>query len=516
MRLGTVAAIGGAILLALAVVSLGVVGVLLSEDKVETNADAADGWERRGAEPRPSVPEGAAPEVTKLGLFHTDADVDMWRERAIRGPYRAEGDAFDNSPGEWLRLREDAEAVREAPESFLWYLPEGSGCVPSAGHGMDIAEARNDSRTLAGAAMYALVRDDRELTEIIASVLVAQPEQQGVDFADRTRWCSPGNRDVGPVFALAHAMTSQLLAVDLVSDDVIGPADLEGIRGWHLGLAEVIDADIESLHGSAFLGRDDGDHRLSEDWRTPQRLHWWNDGDARMWWDSPQVDLLHNLYNNRWASMARYQGLVGLAFDHHHHRDRATLFFKEFIDFGVYPFGAHADLHRGFSLDPRPEGVAEGLQYMTLAAVHAFTYAEALARAGDPSLYEYRSTSGAHGTEGAPPREHAEAKSLKFLAHTLARYADGTFVRYVSEEPDEDFRLGWDVVNSGAWSRVAILSGYYRDPYIQRLYRGDGVGMPPWPADGKPYRWDAGDSGVFPAWMLWFADQEGRDYDPYP
>ena len=105
---------------------------------------------------------------------------------------------------------------------------------------------------------------------------------------------------------------------------------------------------------------------------------------------------------------------------------------------------------------------------------------------------------------------------MRFLAHTLARYADGTFARYVTAEEDEDYRVGWGVTNRGTWSRAAILSGYYRDPYIRRLYRGDGDGMPEWPTDGHPHRWDAGDSGVFPAWMLWFADHEDRDYDPYP
>ena len=74
--------------------------------------------------------------------------------------------------------------------------------------------------------------------------------------------------------------------------------------------------------------------------------------------------------------MARYQGLVGLAFEHDLHRDRATQFFREFVDYGVFPIGAHADMHRGYAPNRRPEHVSVGLDYTTLAAVHAFTYAE--------------------------------------------------------------------------------------------------------------------------------------------
>lgn len=464
------------------------------------------------AAPTPRASDAAVP---RLGLFHTAADVALWRERSEHGPYRVQGDAFPRSPGEWSAVTQDAAAVRADPDSFLWELRTGEGCVPSDDHGIDLEGPRDRSRALAGAALYALVEQDSELAAIVGRVLVEQVERPGVDFGDRSRWCAPGNHDTGPVFALTHAMVSQLLAFDLLPEGTLSESDADRVRRWHLDLADLIDLEIEDIHGEVFQDRGRSDRRLTAEWAEPQTLNWWNGGDARMWADSPQVYRLHNLYNNRWAAMARYQGLVGLAVGDENHRDAATLFFEEFVDFGVFPEGAHTDLHRGFHDRRAPDDVVVGLDYMTLAAVHAFTYAEALARSGDSSLYEYASTEGAQGSQGAPPAEYGNAKSLLFLAHSLARYADGTFERYVSEGSDESFRLSWTRVNSGTWSRTAILSGYFQDPYVHRLYRGDGEGMPAWPEDGAPHRWDAGDSGAFPAWMLMFADREDQAIDVY-
>ena len=111
----------------------------------------------------------------------------------------------------------EAEAVRDDPSGHLWELPDGEGCAPVEDPNMGAGEPRDlMSRALAGAAMYALVENDRDLAEGVAAVLAAQPDQPGVDFADRTRWCAPGNGDNGPVFALSHALTSQLLAYDLL------------------------------------------------------------------------------------------------------------------------------------------------------------------------------------------------------------------------------------------------------------------------------------------------------------
>ncbi|MFZ0257214.1 MAG: hypothetical protein WAN46_16545, partial [Gammaproteobacteria bacterium] len=69
--------------------------------------------------------------ATRSGLHFTQEEVSIWRERAANGPYKTAGDVNSNSPGDWDRIKRNADAFVANPSADRWdggY--QGSGCMP--------------------------------------------------------------------------------------------------------------------------------------------------------------------------------------------------------------------------------------------------------------------------------------------------------------------------------------------------------------------------------------------------
>ena len=132
-------------------VLLGSAGVVIAVTDEQASESSPTATEPDSAYPPAPEPRSEAP-ASRIGLFHTAADVEMWRDRAEYGPYQTEGDAFSRSPGEWDKVVADAEAVRADPEAHLWDLPEGDQCVHAQESSVETSEPRHRSRALAAAA----------------------------------------------------------------------------------------------------------------------------------------------------------------------------------------------------------------------------------------------------------------------------------------------------------------------------------------------------------------------------
>ena len=63
--------------------------------------------------------------ATRLGLHVTQEELNIWKQRAVSGPYKTTGDVSPNSPGDWNRIAANASSLDQTQ------LPT-SGTVPLA------------------------------------------------------------------------------------------------------------------------------------------------------------------------------------------------------------------------------------------------------------------------------------------------------------------------------------------------------------------------------------------------
>ena len=52
---------------------------------------------------------------TRLHLHFTQEELNIWRHRAQKGPYKTGGDVCTNSPGDWERIAGNANAFLSNP-----------------------------------------------------------------------------------------------------------------------------------------------------------------------------------------------------------------------------------------------------------------------------------------------------------------------------------------------------------------------------------------------------------------
>jgi hypothetical protein len=448
---------------------------------------------------------GSPPEPpARPGLLHSPEEVEIWRQRTRTGPYRSSGDTSANSPGDWDRIQDNSARFLEEPSMARYGGPiEGDlgTCVQQG----DSEPPVHEPGHLRDAAFVALLTERTTEANAVRKELLRQASEPGTDFANRARWCPGVLWDVNPSFMIANWLTKLLLAYDYLGPETFTPEERDLMDRWFRDAARFFQTDLDAALERNFEDRSEN-HRVHPSLQQdPQcsRVHYL---------DGPASCLIHQRYNNRHANNARFVGLVGL------HQDDASLmqsgraFVEEYLKFGVFPEGFVSDFERW--QDDLPDlGWAYGA--MTLGPV--IVLADAFARAGDPSLYEYSTSVGAFGSEGGP-------KDLLFAARSFGEYLDGQRVRFGTDDParrgDPEYlidgsheSIGWHGVHDVFF---AMANVYYRDPYIEGSYTRTGPDMPAYPdeASGGPYTIWNGEGGIFPGMLLMYGQMEGRVW-PY-
>lgn len=452
---------------------------------------------------RPTVP------ARRLGLLFTDQELEIWRARAVRGPYRRPGDVRPNSPGDWSRITRNAEGFVKNPDSGRWAPDWGSGCIPD-GNGFTPETA--PVTRLRDAAFVALVDDDGTLAETVVDELVAQATTSAADFSDRDRFCRGEVIDSAPWFYVANYLTKLLVAYDFTRN-WMSAEEVDVLQQWFADGVEYLLPNMEDKFDDMFEDRDEGDYRPVLDPRF-----------GRVGFlGSQQTTTYGRSYNNRAALIYRYVAFVGVEQDRQEWRRAAERWFREYLRFSVYPDGWVAEFERWADPDESPAGPDLGYAYTSSMLGPMVTVADVMARAGRSDLYEYATTQGAFGTEGAP--EAASGKNLLDTLHILGEHLDGTYVRYGTN--DEDRATEKFVIDGrnemGEWFSVgdvftAQANMYYRDPYLRSQYTRTGPGMPDYPetpASQGPYEPWQGGWGVLPGVLFMYGELEGR-VDPYP
>jgi len=440
------------------------------------------------------------PGDASTGLHYTAEEVAIWRERSRNGPYRVAGDVRENSPGDWVRILDDANRFVADPERSVWTGPEGDGCV-SRNLKAPPESASDDMRD---AAFVYLVAGGDHYREAVKRVLLTLAQTPNLDFSDRDRWCPGRLSDAS--FAVAQWMSRTLVTYDYLGVATFTTEERALLEAWFRASARYFANEVDASLSQLFVDRSAGDYRLTEVAEA-------NCGPVTHW-DGHRLCAIHLFYNNRRASQAQFVGLVGL-----HQNDAvlersAKLFFEEWLEYSVFPDGMMGEYERWE--DDLPD---LGWAYAASLTATMVTMADSFARHGDTSLYDLVTSEGALGTAGG-------AKSLLLVIRALGSHVDGSVERYGTDDRrhagQRPYRIDGVHESSGWFSLHDVLitpaNVYYQDDYVHGMYTRTGAGMPSYPARPALYGprvvW-MGDGGLYPAVLFMFGDREGEAW-PYP
>lgn len=475
----------------------------------------------------------------RRGLHITASELEIWRKRARYGPYRIQGDAdFTNSPGDWTRIVE-YKNLRLNRDVRTWSGPTENpgwpGCIIADPSGVGGGVNEEQRKHVPGqysvaynrdAAFYAMVMEDAEDAQRAAlaakAELLEQVQEPGTDFTDRALYCLGFNEDELkgdnlPLYPIANWLVKHLFTYEylLVYDpDLFTDAERREVDTWFLGAGEWFLETALGQYESMFRDRLQGDYKPSaeatdeEKWKAT--LYRAADGDI-----GPTAVTIHRRFNNRVACTERLLALVGLRYGHDGMQAEAKRFVKEYLRYGYFPDGSISEFERA-SLNKPSHGVKYGWETVgTLGDI-----ADAFARAGDASLYEYATTDGAFGTEGS---REGEPKSLETLVIDMYRYVTGDVERFPVESDLRDLRYRMDTVDE-VWGRKWIHDGmmqhtnrYLRNDWIEKAYTRRLEGAPPYPENPSESQGDpqGGAWGVYPGIGFMFGQLEDAP-SPYP
>lgn len=473
----------------------------LQEDPAgSVEAPAAPPTPRAGVLPtQPDMTPPPVDEVERLGLHVSDAELQIWRYRARFGPYRNSDDVSENSPGDWERIEDNAQRFMSGPSRGRWEGPSRnnpSGCVRHMNNNSinpSYVPPWQRATELRDAAFYALVTENRGYATAVARELVAQSEEPGVKFADRDRYCIDSIRgDHNPVFNISNWLTRLLFAYDylnVLDADLLTAQERSQLRSWFVAAAEWMNPLVAMHLNELFVEREAGDYTLRE--------VAWSDWQEELYQDGPIAHTLQRRYNNRSAATMRFVALAGIEFQKPELVDAGKQFVKEYLIFAFFPEGVTGEFERWSKSDP-----ALGWKYAVELTGSLLTIADALARTGDTSLYDFETREGALGTEGT--HHTGGPKSLRLVVNDLYSYTDGAFKRRTpSGKPIAPAREGW--VHD---TMLVIANRYYRDDYALTVYTRQNTH--PYPENPNRSQGDpqGGEWGVFPGMLFQFGQLE--------
>ncbi len=405
--------------------------------------------------------------VVHLGLHVTQGELDIWRERAITGPYVERGDQSPNSIDDWNRIVKHKKLfVADTRFDFQadhWENTFPDGCYKKyVGSGWQLKWYTLDAMN---AAFFAMVQQDHAVKIMAHDWLMAQAAH--LDFSDRSKWCL-GKLNREHLAFIGGNITRMIFAMDYLTaldPDLLSPDEEAAWKAWINSLAEV-QMDASERQGVArWPGRPDD--------YTPPTVPYMSTAKAIPFFGGDGIPWSMRDYNNRTNSAWVFLGVAGAYLDRQDYIDEAKTMFRETMMFGYNPQGYWGDFQRW--RDSAPD---LGLWYSASYNYAFALLADMLARRGDFELYEYSTSDGINGSEGGP-------KSLLTSLRHWIQYGDNTFERYGTDDPgrngNQAFRIDNRAVRSGSnlrqgfhFGSMIVANYWYHDQAIREFYtRGD-------------------------------------------
>lgn len=477
---------------------------------------------------------------TRLGLHVTLEELSVWKQRALNGPYKTRSDVSANSPDDWTRIVNNTNAFKANPAAYRWQGPtlfETSGTFTGAvkkGTGEDVRLSNEPNGNTLGyhirdAAFVCIVDENRADRAILKATVKAEllhaTTIPTLDLKNTTLWPATYFRDINPLFQIVNWFNNYLHAYDYIeiSDKLTGEITFTSdeknrIHTWLLAAAEFAqkeqDWDVNRNFTNRSSSSPDAAYTVAAIQYPVQRnglnltTHYTTTGPGHT------VYGLMQTFNNRRMACYRFAALVGIKVGNTQLIDAAKRYVKDWIKYSVFTDGVVGEMERWSNTIPDL-----GWGYATSVAAPALSIADALARTGDLSLYEYSTSIGLYGTEGSNGETKNLYKVMKMMYAIAAKQvlwygtnmAENASAAYLIDGQTDTWKALHDV-----WLAMGNLR--YKDNNIKAMYMRQGPGITPYwtypQVNGKHLVW-TGDWGIYPGLLFMYGQMEDK-VNPYP
>ena len=329
------------------------------------------------------------------GPLHTAEDVRVWQQRSTQGPYRVAGDHQPQSPGDWERITQQAEAFRANPEGDR-YLGRTT-CPHTEADGPFNGSWHRGSK-LRDAAFVALVQDDAALRKAVLTELHTHATAPGLQWSNSTLFGCPEFIG-GTTMPWNSVFVKYVIGYSFVREQA-PDAQRATLDAWFLAYGQRMEWSVHETVKKRFPQRKQEDYTLSSSYSTCQSPK------ALYVQSSPyQTCAFHNAWTNQTALSALAVGLTGVLLQDGALQAEATRFFQEWVRYMVWPDGTEGETDRWVNGAPQ-----HGMSYAGLGIIQMTLLAEVFSRAGDARLYDYTATDGLHSSQVT---HEGTTKSLK-------------------------------------------------------------------------------------------------------
>lgn len=465
--------------------------------------------------------------ATRLGLHVTAEELDIWRDRAERGPYRVAGDAIANSPGDWERISEHASIFKSQPRAGRWRGPlyKLDECIVQSPRWprdlVGMPPRLGPPEQLRDAAFHAMVAEPANrdaIVELIKRELLWHTDQPGLDFSNEKRFClkrfGPGYH---PGFQISAWLRKLAYGFDysrIAAPTIWSAGEEKQFLDWLASATPWYMAQIDA-HREGMWNADGTLTARAE--RIGSRA-------ARpIWMGGPITRRVQHRYNNHVNRFAVLVTDIGILTGQDDRKYYGRRWIEEFLKVCVYPSGAIGDFYRW---DDEDKGHLQGWKYGMEMLGATLIIADHLARAGDASGYEFGTTKGTRDTAGPVPDDgltNGGPKTLYTTVRQLLRYIDehSEPVRYASwgsTDPRRRITSRDEITHTFRADEWLTLQGnvFYQDAYARDVYMRALPGTPELPSEPRHgLGWIfSGDLGTFPGVNFMFAQMEGKVW-PY-
>ena len=436
--------------------------------------------------------------ATTLGLLHTDAHLAEWRDRALYGPYKSSGDSFDPLvPGEWDRIVTNKNTFASNPSA------DRKSTITIGGTSGETFIVNH--MTLVDAAFYALVKEDANVAADVKAEVLWHARESGLQISPTLYQSTDDENWWNGAWIVRF-----VIATDFIKESFTA-GELAEVKAWVSDWAHSCEYSINTELVKNFSNRTDRNYTTGL--LRSATTAWYETGYAYK--DASGV--LHNRignlarwYNNRRAGIMQFVGVASVFLDDAVLKDRAKLFFEEWIRFSVYPDGSVGEYERNGNYgDPM-----SGLTYNGYNLESAMTVAEALRLDGDTGLYDYSTTEGLWNTQCTTE----PAKTLKLVVDTHFDLIEHEKLWYLDsgsiiasdliDNKNETSGVHWvfDIffgpLGNRYWKDSRILAGYRRENTGSIAYSNPISSSGPY---GAPWK---GFQASWPSMLFMFADME--------
>jgi hypothetical protein len=448
---------------------------------------------------------------TRLGLHVTQEELNIWKQRAKNGPYKKAGDVRPNSPGDWERILANANSFRSNPSQERWNGYTGAGCMTESQSGPGL----NGGTKLRDAAFAYLLTTDTTYFNAVRNELLTQTALSGVNFGNTTKFsrasgCLSGTS--GQKIQQINAWVQQLtIGYDYIRSSLTS-AQRATLDAWFLNAGNFLAGYHIANAIEKFPNRNNDDYSNKinpgncANGVRYSTVNPFSAASCRYEWQGA--------WSNLPLSHARTSGTIGVMLNNATLINDAKRFMREWLMFMIYPDGSSGELDRWKSTHPN-----HGIAYVGSTINHFITFADALARSGDTSLYDFSTSSGA----GSPINTSGGPKNILKVITTYLQMRDHTIIRYAASSAGaQTTNAIMDGVSSDTHSIadvwIAQANHYFNSAYIKGHYMRtssdpDVPDYPANPAGGQGY-W-GGCQNILPGVLFLFGDMEGKA-SPYP